>query len=252
MTTQPMEMAGMGAPVRVFRSGGLKGSLISLGFGLLVTVGFAVAAAVVKAGDSSSDVGALCGLSGVGLLILLATAIGLPKAIRSRKTQFTLYQDGLVKNDGTNEYSLRWADLSALWLQYATGRRGRRFLSQAILQTRQGGRVTVDLTDVSGSNQLLQTVQEKALEALFPHYLTAYNSGQTLQFGPVEISQMGLKLNNKSFAWSEVGGANIQGGMLAVQKKGGGWGSGAYAEISSIPNASVLLALIAAQTGAAT
>jgi hypothetical protein len=92
--------------------------------------------------------------------------------------------------------------------------------------------------------ELAKAIQESIFPILYGWAAQEYNAGQTLVFGPVAISQAGIRLGKKKYSWIEVQQVSIQNGILKVSKKGGGKFSGASASASVIPNLNVLLNII--------
>ena len=68
--------------------------------------------------------------------------------------------------------------------------------------------------------------------------------GSALVFGPVTISQAGMQIGKKAYAWAEVQQVSIQRGILKVYQKEADWFSGTSVAVSVIPNLNVLLNII--------
>jgi hypothetical protein len=92
--------------------------------------------------------------------------------------------------------------------------------------------------------QAAQMIENSSFQLRYAPASQAYNSGQTVVFGPVAINKAGIVIGKKTYPWAEVKLASIQQGYLKITKKDGGWFSGASAPAASIPNLRVLLSII--------
>ena len=91
---------------------------------------------------------------------------------------------------------------------------------------------------------LAAVIENGVYPILYERAAQAYNTGQTLTFGPVAINKGGIVIGKKNYPWVDVKQVSIQNGFVKVSKKDGGWFSGASASAAVIPNLKVLLAII--------
>ncbi len=111
------------------------------------------------------------------------------------------------------------------------------------LYNRQNQRLV--LSDTIGKvEDLAKHIDENIFPLLYAHVADQYNAGQSIVFGPVAISKMGIVIGKKTYPWTDVKEVSIHQGVLKVSKKDGGWFSGASAAASTIPNLRVLLTII--------
>jgi hypothetical protein len=96
---------------------------------------------------------------------------------------------------------------------------------------------------------LARNIEQGIYPTLYERAAQAYNSGQTLTFGPVAISKGGILIGKKTYPWTEVKQVSVQNGYVKVSKKDGGWFSGASASAAFIPNLKILLSIINQVTG---
>ncbi len=92
--------------------------------------------------------------------------------------------------------------------------------------------------------ELAAMVEQGIYPPLYERASQAYNTGQTLTFGPVAINKGGIVIGKKNYPWQDVKQVSIQNGFVKVSKKDGGWFSGASASAAVIPNLKILLAII--------
>lgn len=87
-------------------------------------------------------------------------------------------------------------------------------------------------------------VEQSTFPRLYERAVSRYNAGEALDFGPVILSQAGIQVRKKAYAWSEVQQVSIRRGILRVSKKDGGRFSGTHIAASAVPNLRVLLSLM--------
>ncbi len=179
--------------------------------------------------------------------ILFAIALVLGWNVFSNwKKGVMVYDKGFAYNDRKGIQMWRWEDvvsmISAITRHYTNGiYTGTTHVYT--LYDRQNKRLV--LADSIGKiEDLAKNIDENIFPLLYGHASDQYNTGQSLVFGPVAISKMGIVIGKKTYPWNEVKEVSIQKGILKVSKKDGGWFSGATASASVIPNLRVLLTII--------
>lgn len=238
------EVLSLGTERKVIRSSGLTQVLLGVGLGVIM-MGVALALGIDWS-DGGSWTALLCS---VGILTVGASAVGLPGALRSRRTRVTVYDHGFVYDDGKAQASMRWEDIVGVWLHYVFRSRGRLVLSAVHVRGRDGRQIVFNPNKLSAGLLLTRYIEQKTLETLLPAYWSSYSSGQTLTFGPFQVSQAGLAAQEKLLSWDQVKSARITIGYLSINESGlKAWAS---APLGQIPNAAVLLALIDRITGGA-
>ena len=157
-----------------------------------------------------------------------------------------VYERGFAYNDRKGVQVWRWDDVismtSAITRHYTNGI----YTGTTHVYTlfnRQKKRLV--LSDSIGKvEELAKNIDENIFPLLYSLASDQYNTGQTVLFGPVAISKMGIVIGKKTYPWTELKEASIQKGTLKVSKKDGGWFSGATASAAVIPNLRVLLTII--------
>lgn len=92
--------------------------------------------------------------------------------------------------------------------------------------------------------ELARQVQEGTFAVLWPKLLVELEKGSGFPFGDLLAMREGLKLGNKSLAWSEIREVAFAHRMLQI-KRHGSWRTWWIKEISQIPNPHVLFGLLA-------
>jgi len=226
----------LGNEVKLLKSGNLTGALGGLGLAVIL-IGAALAIGIIW--NTAEIPAALCV---AGLLIFAASLFGLPSAIRNRKTQMAVHEHGFAFNDGKTQFSIRWDEITAVWKKYTRTSRGRTNLSLVTVEGRGGARLAFSPDTLNQGLAVTEYIQQRALEFQLPAYLKAYQQGQTLAFGPVEMSESGLAIGGKRLMWDQVKSITNYGWALAINESGlSAWGS---ADGSAVPNPTLLLHVI--------
>lgn len=234
--------SAMGNEVKVLKSTALTGRLMGLGIGVAL-----MGAAIVLGLDWSEDswTALMCA---AGIFIVFGSLLGLPGALRVRKTRITVYDQGFAYSDGKTQAGLRWSDIAGVVKQFVHGRKGRVILRSVTVQGRDGTRIVLNPNNISKGPVLAEYIQQKSLDYLLPTFLSAYENGQTVNFGPLQVSKMGLAMGDKSLPWDQVQTVNLRGWYVGINE--GVLKSWASIELSQLPNPNLLLALIGRVGGA--
>jgi hypothetical protein len=249
---------GIGAPQAVFQPKS-AGKWITIVFGVLLlgasVIGFLGGAFVTYSNYTKMGPLSLNNqLQNILLPTVIVTGILFLGALATLWSAYTnwrkaavVYQDGFGYSDHKGVRTLRWDQITGMTSAVTKHYRNGIYTGTTHLYT---------LWDKNGAklvlNDSLPKVEELSnhiRQGTFPHLYKAaadaYNAGQKVQFGPVGISKAeGITIQKKSYKWDEVGQVKVEQGYLKVEKKGGGWFSGASMMIAAIPNYEVLLSII--------
>ena len=232
-----------GNEVKVLRSSAVTSTLGWIGFGVVL---MAIALAI---GVDWSTINIPAGMCTAGIFIVFGNLLALPGALRARSVKVTLYDSGFTYSDSKGQASMRWDEIAAVWTQYVHGSKGRTRLAAYIVQGRDGTKIVLNPNTIAKGQALGQYIQQRSLDTLVPAYLNVYHNGQTLGFGPVQLSRAGLAVQDKTLPWDHVQNASANGWLLTINQSGlKAW---ATLEVSQIPNVRVLLAVIERLTGGA-
>jgi len=156
------------------------------------------------------------------------------------------YERGFAYNDRKGLQVWHWEDMvsmrSAITRHYMNGI----YTGTTHIYTffnRQNQRLVLS-DSFSQVEQLAKNIDENIFPLLYGPAADQYNAGQTIAFGPVAISKVGIAIGKKTYPWTDVKEVSIHRGILKVSRKEGGWFSGASASAATIPNLRVLLTII--------
>lgn len=183
-------------------------------------------------------------LAGIAALAGLFAAIS---ALNNWRKAVVIYQNGFAYSDWKGVKAWRWDQVesitAAVTKHYYNGiYTGTTHIYT--LRSTDGERIQINDV-ISKVEDVVARLRGGFYPLLYPKYAQAYNSGQTVSFGPLSFSKAeGIRIGKKSYAWNEVAEVKIQQGVVSIAKQGGGWFSGASAAASTIPNLELMLELV--------
>ena len=156
------------------------------------------------------------------------------------------YERGFAYHDRKGLQVWRWEEVasltSAITRQYTSGIYTSTTHRYTIIN-RQNARLVLS-DSIAKVEQLAKEIDGNIFPLLYGPAAGQYNTGQTLAFGPVAISKVGLVIGKKTYPWLDVKEISIHQGILKISRKEAGWFSGASVAAAAIPNLRVLLAII--------
>jgi hypothetical protein len=156
------------------------------------------------------------GIGGLGLVFTLYDGL-----LRPREW-FTFFTDGFTyrRVNGRQEtsQSYRWADLAHYWHSvtkvYTNGiYTGDRRILTWIMQD--GTRYVID-NSFKGIASVADPMLKVTYEPLMQKAYERLRAGETISFGVVSVSPMGLVYNNKTLAWADVANVTSAKGYIAI------------------------------------
>ena len=166
------------------------------------------------------------------LLILLLMWGLLESTSWVRSLRMVVCTEGLLRTYENTTESIRWDEIGELWRD----RRGNYAFSRT-----DGTRFIVNHV-FRHAEELGATIEEEVTRCMLPRLFTAYQRGETLHFGPVQVNRRGISTSEQTLTWYEVGKIREDVGIVAImQKAGSPW---SYVPMKQIPNFCVLEALI--------
>lgn len=182
-------------------------------------------------------------IAGVAFLLGILAAYN---AYRNWNTSAAVYENGLAYCDNNGLQTWPWNEVewftSAITKHYRNGiYTGTTYLYT--LQKADGSKLLLD-NKFKQIEALGRLINQKVAPLQYEKLRQQLRSGQSVRLGLVTISQQGLTINKKSYAWAEIDSVGIRNGYVNIKKKDGGWFSGASAAVAAIPNLDPLLTII--------
>jgi hypothetical protein len=182
---------------------------------------------------------------GLGILFLIIISWFILRWIRNRALFVQLYTNGLARVQGSKVELIRWDDIRDV-RQSVTYRyiNGGYFNSthKYTVRTIDNRKLTFD-DNIAGIHELGRKIQQEVTHRLLPQMISAYESGETLNFGPFSLDKQGLKHKDKSLAWTGIEDAQVRNGYVTFRQQGL-WSVWLREPVSRIPNPIIFIALI--------
>ena len=160
-----------------------------------------------------------------------------------QNTEFDLCANGLMIIRWTRVQAIRWEQIHAI--QRIITRNLLRY--SYILYLEEGKQVTLDSSLVGPElMDLGKAIEREVSQRLLPEAITAYEAGQALNFGPLQVSAQGLKLENEQqcLPWDRFAGVENYKGYLLTIKEGETASTWQEIEVADMLNLCVFLPLI--------
>jgi hypothetical protein len=149
------------------------------------------------------------------------------------------FEQGLIRAKGNQMELVRWEHVRAVFVKITRSRYGTRHLYT--IERNDGAHIKLT-NAVKGIAVLGQNVQQSVLNALWPSAVASYQTGNPLNFGPLNVSMQGIVKGNAVLPWNQVQDINMKRGYLNVKSVGKtlNW---SHTLISHVPNAIIFMRL---------
>jgi hypothetical protein len=182
----------------------------------------------------------------IAFVLFLLSLVGVWSTYTGWKRGVGVYERGMAVRNHKGITMWPWADIvsltAAVTRHYTNGIYTGTTHVYTIFNRKQEKLVLNDV--FKNVDQLADEIAQKIFPLLYEPASEKFNTGQSLDFGPILISKTGLQIGKKTFAWAEVKDVSLQRGELKISRRDGGWFSGASVSAANIPNLPVLLVII--------
>lgn len=225
--------------------GEYHGGFARIMYGIFALIMFLLAAIIITAGATSSDISGAILLILVGLLFVAGGVYLAWRLFAGLGTRIQLFEGGFNVIKGGKTTTASWNDVSQItqrivrqtyygipiWTSYTYN-----------LQLNNGAKLRFTET-IGKVRQMGETMQRQITQALTPRALQALQSGASLPFGKLSVNPMGISNGNETLPWNQISNVNAVNGAIVIGKVGKKlrW---AGVSMAKIPNAYVLLSLI--------
>jgi hypothetical protein len=151
-------------------------------------------------------------------LWVLAYPTGLFVWHRGRVVAFPWDDVRAVQIAGLPDKAVIVRDPDAVW--YDLARSCRRVFGTTVTLTRADGEQVVLPSTLDDFPTLGRRVQEETYRRLFPSMWAEFQAGGSLEFGPVTVGPVGVKIGKDTLPWPEVDSLERAGDKLEVKKVG--------------------------------
>jgi hypothetical protein len=192
----PEALRGLGAPLQVYppRAGAGRTGYFTIAAVLMILAGLA-AIGVVNPPERNPPPPmvfiALMGVLGVLAVILFG------RGVYSQSYTLFLFPDALARTGGDAPEIFRWSDIREVYSFINPVAGKHRIVAQ------DGRKLEIDAS-VKDGKELGQKVQKTLFDRMMPAAVTAFESGETLAFGPLRLNQTFLSYKSKQLGWNEI------------------------------------------------
>jgi hypothetical protein len=135
---------------------------------------------------------------------------------------------------------VRWDQVKAIWEDAKQGRSSGTFTYTV---QRNDGKILKQGNPLQNSKDMGVQMMREIIKIHLPLAKAAYDAGQTLSFGKINVDRQGLNNGKEMVPWSQIGRVTTQQGIVCIEKDGRviKWSSVKSAEV---PNLAVLMTLV--------
>lgn len=151
-----------------------------------------------------------------------------------------MFNNGFINGRGRTGEVVRWDQVQAIWENAKQGRSGGTFTYTV---QRNDGKVLKQGSPLQNSKDMGVQMMREITRVHLPRAQTAFNAGQTLSFGRINVDRYGLNNGTEIVPWDQIGRVTTQQGIVCIEKDGRviKWSSVKSAEV---PNLVVLMTLV--------
>lgn len=241
--TPEMQTYQFGTPVATFASAPKRTSRRNLWIFLLIAGEVALFMGVIS--DYFEDVDLKVGFVIVGAIVALFGLLMLESWWRYQQMKVLIFNDGFTEDKNGKLSDVRWRDVNAVWQNVTKHYYNGVYTGTTHIYTIQtsDGKRFIWKDTIKNVENLGEIMQNAVTNIRLPEAFNAYESGQTVSFGPLAVNLTGISKGNQTVPWTEVKGVQIEKGYIRVKKQGG-WFNFANVPASSIPNLFIFLSLV--------
>lgn len=205
---------------------------------------------IILSVNTWATTGMLC--AAIGVVLILLGAWGVFTTLRRKQLQVTLYRDGLAYRAGDQQTLIHWEEIASFFCDTPEHFAAQRFSNRNADQPAYFCKIrTVDSRTFAFDDTLRQVrklataIDENTVALIAPYVMTAFEAGSAVDFGPLIVSQAGLRTHNAFCPWREVVRFDIlrQRGTIVVEQADNPVRFGTFM-IAYIPNMTSLKVIV--------
>jgi len=155
-----------------------------------------------------------------------------------------IFTNGFIRAVGRQGDVVRWDQVRAIW-EKVTRSGGYRSgnLTYTYTVQRSDNAIFKQGSPLINSRDMGFRMMRAVVQVHLPPARAAYDAGQTLTFGPINVNMQGLNNGKELIPWNQIGKVTTQQGVVCIEQNGHviKWAS---VKSADVPNLSVLIALV--------
>lgn len=241
----PLEAYSLGTPIAVYPINNKKQRSNFIVGGFWILFGLGCMGVGVIGGISERNWNLLAFMAFMALFWGGLGVWTIVNAFSQRDWRVFLFKEGVAHTKQGKTIAIRWNEATAVWQNITKHYRNGVYTGTTYhftLTATENRKLTFtnDLTDI---DKLGEVIQNEVFQILFPKYVEAYNSGQTLQFGNLSINKTGISNGKEMVSWNEVKGVNLNQGIINVKKEGK-WLTWSSVTVANTPNIFIFTSIV--------
>lgn len=205
----------------------------------LVIIGIALGALIL-------DIVAIVVIYYIGFIVYYLIAIPIIviiwaiNALGSSNLRVYLFSNGFIAARGKQSEVFRWDQIQAIWEKVTSNRSGNVFTYTV---QRNDGKTSKMGSQLVKVRDLGVQIMREVTRLQLPQAKAAYNGGQTLSFGKINVNSQGVNNGKELVPWNQIGNMTVAKGNILIGKDGRQlkWST---VKAADVPNLPVLLALV--------
>jgi hypothetical protein len=185
------------------------------------------------------------GVTIAGAIVSIVAFLLLDSWFRYRQVKVLIFDQGFSQTRDGKTDDVRWNDVNAVWQNVTKHYRNGVYTGTTHVYTIEtNDKRRFVWNDVIKEVEKLGEIMQNAVTNIrLPEAFNAYQSGQTVSFGPLAVNSVGISKGNQTVPWTEIKGVQVEKGFIRVKKQDA-WFNFANVPTSSIPNLFIFLSLV--------
>lgn len=153
-----------------------------------------------------------------------------------------VFTNGFINARGRQGEVIRWDQIQAIWEKVIRSSYGRGNLFTYTVQ-RNDGKIFKQGSPLQQSRDMGLSMMREVVKVHLPLAKTAYQAGQRLSFGPINVDMQGLSNGKETVPWNQIGRLVVKNGAVLIEQNGRQlkWST---VKSADVPNLSVLMSLV--------
>jgi hypothetical protein len=174
------------------------------------------------------------------ITIPIAAIIWMIAALSHCNQRIYTFTQGLIETRGSVQDISRWEHIETVWVKVV---KSYSKTSYTYTVRRTDGKTFKFTSYLQNVVQLGGIIQQELVRAQMPRVTQAYNAGNTISFGPVNVNMQGLNNGKELIPWDQINSIVVRNGVLNVEKDGRflRWSS---IKAQNVPNIALLQELV--------
>ncbi|MGH2508022.1 MAG: DUF6585 family protein [Ktedonobacteraceae bacterium] len=154
-----------------------------------------------------------------------------------------VFANGFINARGRRGEVIRWDQIQSIWEKVTRSSYRQSTLTYTYTVLRNDGKIFKQGSPLQKSRDMGLSMMREVVKIQLPLVKAAYQAGQTLAFGPINVDMQGVNNRKEMVPWDQIVRLTVSQGAVSVEQRGvqRQWSPVKSAEV---PNLSVLMSLV--------